>query len=256
MPDDDERGRLVTADYNAEMIEHVERYPRLRDRAIFVGNPDDIVPERFGPDLPEIRPWTEDHYAFSGYVTGIDPGAVADRARLRSELGWAPDERVCVVTVGGSSVGVHLLRRIGEACDAARAAVPGLRMVVVTGPRLGADVLAARPGLEVHTFLPDLHLLLAACDLAVVQGGLTTTMELTAAGTPFIYVPLRHHFEQNFHVRHRLEQYGAGRCLEYDELSPETLAVAMVTELDRPVNYRPVESEGAARAAGLVADLL
>src|SRR5680860_566625 len=141
MPDDDERGRLVTADYNAEMIEHIERYPRQRDRAIFVGNPEDIVPERFGPDLPEIRRWTEQHYDFSGYVTGIDPGSLADRARLRAELGWAADERVCVVTAGGSGVGSHLLRRVGEAYDAARAAVPGLRMVVVTGPRLEADVI-------------------------------------------------------------------------------------------------------------------
>ena len=33
-----------------------ERYPRVRDRAIFVGNPDDIVPGAFGADLPGIRP--------------------------------------------------------------------------------------------------------------------------------------------------------------------------------------------------------
>ena len=48
----DARGRrargLLTADYNAEMIEHVARYPRLRDRAVFVGDPDDIVPDPFG----------------------------------------------------------------------------------------------------------------------------------------------------------------------------------------------------------------
>jgi hypothetical protein len=33
-----------------------------------------------------------------------------------------------------------------------------------------------------------------------VQGGLTTSMELTANGRPFLYFPLGHHFEQNFHV--------------------------------------------------------
>ena len=38
-------------------------------------------------------------------------------------------------------------------------------------------------------------------------------MELTAAATPFVYVPLEHHFEQNFHVRHRLDRYGQDpRC--------------------------------------------
>ena len=41
---------------------------------------------------------------------------------------------------------------------------------------------------------------LAACDLAVVQGGLTTTMELTAVGRPFLYFPLANHFEQQLHV--------------------------------------------------------
>lgn len=256
MPDDDERGRLVAADYNAEMIEHIERFPRLRDRAVFVGNPADIVTERFGPDLPEIRAWTEQHYDFSGYITGIDPASIADRARLRADLGWAPDERVCVVTVGGSGVGSHLIRRVGEAYEVARDAVAGLRMVVVTGPRLAADVIRARPNLEVHSYVPDLYRQLAACDLAVVQGGLTTTMELAAAGTPFIYVPLRHHFEQNFHVRHRLEQYGVGRCLEYDDLDPATLAGAILDELGREPSSRPVETDGADRAADLIADLL
>ena len=80
------RGSL-TADYNAEMIEQIARYPRVRDRAIFVGDPDDIVPERFGPDLPSIRDWTEQHYSFAGYVTGFDPPGSTDREALRAELG-------------------------------------------------------------------------------------------------------------------------------------------------------------------------
>ena len=51
MPDGREREAFLTADYNAEMIEHIARFPRVRDRALFVGNPDDVVPEqlRAGP---------------------------------------------------------------------------------------------------------------------------------------------------------------------------------------------------------------
>ena len=45
MPDGGEREAFVAADYNAEMIEHIARFPRVRDQAIFVGNPDDIVPD-------------------------------------------------------------------------------------------------------------------------------------------------------------------------------------------------------------------
>ena len=83
--------------------------------------------------------------------------------------------------------------------------------MVVTGPRIDPASLPRRRGATIRGYVPDLYQHLAACDLAVVQGGLTTCMELTANRRPFLYVPLRHHFEQNFHVRHRLERYGAGR---------------------------------------------
>ena len=83
--------------------------------------------------------------------------------------------------------------------------------------------------------------------MAVVQGGLTTTMELTAANRPFLYVPLRHHFEQNFHVRHRLDRYGAGTCVDYEQAcDPDALAAQLVAALGREVRYRPVETDGAA----------
>ena len=110
--------------------------------------------------------------------------------------------------------------------------------------------------MEVRTYVQDLYRHLAACDLAVVQGGLSTCMELTANRRPFLYFPLRHHFEQNFHVRHRLERYGAGRCMEYETPTPEVIAAAIADEMGRPVRYRPVETDGAARAAARIAELL
>lgn len=256
MPDDDARAAAVTADYNAEMIEHIDRSPRIRDRAIFVGDPDDIVDERFGPGLPRIRDWTREHYDFAGYVTGFDRAAVADRDELRASLGYRPDERVCVVSVGGSGVGGHLLRRVSGGFGAAASRVPGLRMVVVTGPRIDPASIPAADGLEVRAFVPDLYRHLAAADLAVVQGGLTTCMELTAAGRPFLYIPLRHHFEQNIHVAHRLRRHGAGRRLDFDDLTPDVLAEAIAEQIGRTTAYRPVPDHGAARAAALLADLL
>jgi pimeloyl-ACP methyl ester carboxylesterase/predicted glycosyltransferase len=256
MEDGGEREAFVTADYNAEMIEHIARFPRVRDRAIFVGNTGDIVPEAFGPDLPRIRDWTEEHYDFAGYVTGFDPADFADRESLRAELGYAPDEQVCIVTVGGSGVGGDLLRRVIEAFPDAKERLPALRMVVVAGPRIDPDTLPQVEGLEVQRYVHELYRHLAACDLAVVQGGLTTTMELTANRRPFLYFPLRHHFEQNFHVRHRLGRYGSGRCLDFDAASPDVIAEAIAEEIGRSVDYRSVETDGAARAAGLIAELL
>jgi UDP:flavonoid glycosyltransferase YjiC (YdhE family) len=94
------------------------------------------------------------------------------------------------------------------------------------------------------------------CDLAVVQGGLTTTMELTASRRPFLYFPLRDHFEQNLHVRHRLERYRAGRCMDFDSTTPADIAAAIASEIARDVDYRPVATDGAARAAAMLARLL
>lgn len=158
--------------------------------------------------------------------------------------------------MGGSGVGLPLLRRILDAVPAARRAVGDLRFEVVTGPRIDPEELPQPDGVRLHRYVPELHRHLAACDLAVVQGGLTTCMELTASRRPFIYVPLRHHFEQSFHVRHRLDRYGAGHCMPYEELEPDRLAGAVVEQLGRPVDYLPVATDGAARAASLLADLI
>jgi pimeloyl-ACP methyl ester carboxylesterase len=256
MPDGGPREAALTADYNLEMIEQIGRFPRLRDRAMFVGNPADVVQDSFGAGLPPIRDWVEQHYQFCGYISGYDPAEVADRAAIRAELGYHPGEKVCLVTVGGSGVGTDLLRRAVAAYPAAKQLVPGLRMIVVAGPRIDPAALLSPDGPELHGYVHDLYRHLAACDLAVVQGGLTTTMELVAARRPFIYVPLRHHFEQNFHVRHRLDRYGAGRRLDYEDTEPESLAQAMAEEIGRPVSYRPVEPGGAARAAACLAGLI
>ena len=194
MPDGGERERFLTADYNAEMIEHIAHCPRVRDRAIFVGDPDDIVSDSFGADLPPIRPWTEEHFSFSGYITGFDPIPLAERDAVREELGYRRDELVCIVTVGGSGVGGQLLRRVIASFREAKRLVPELRMIVVAGPRIDPATLPATDGLEIRAYVHDLYRHLAACDLAIVQGGLTTAMELTASRRPFIYFPLKLHF--------------------------------------------------------------
>jgi UDP:flavonoid glycosyltransferase YjiC (YdhE family) len=89
-----------------------------------------------------------------------------------------------------------------------------------------------------------------------VQGGLTTTMELAATRTPFIYFPLRNHFEQNYHVRHRLDRYGAGHYMDYAATDPEAIAAEIISRAGAPVDYLAVESNGAAKAAKMIADLI
>jgi predicted glycosyltransferase len=163
-----------------------------------------------------------------------------------------------VVTVGGTGVGASLLRRVVDAFPLAKRAVPELRMVVVAGPRIDPAGLPAghQEELELRAFVPDLYRHLAACDLAIIQGGLTTAMELTAHRRPFLYFPLAHHFEQTYHVPHRLDRYRAGQRMDYTTTDPDAIATAITGQIGHTVDYQPVERDGARRAAALLAELL
>jgi UDP:flavonoid glycosyltransferase YjiC (YdhE family) len=256
MPRGGEHEAFLAADWNAQMVEHVARTPRLRDSSIFIGEPDDVVREPLGPRLPAIDDWTREHFQFAGYIGGFEPEEIADRTALREEFGFGPDEKVCIVAAGGAAVGIGLLQRAAAAFPEAKRLVPELRMVLIAGPRIDTGALPATDGIEVCGYVHQLYRQLAACDIAITHGGLSTTMELTAAGRPFLYVPLRDHFEQNLHVAHRLERYGAGRRMDFETDGPAELAAALAAELHRELAYRAVDAGGAARAADQICALL
>jgi hypothetical protein len=44
--------------------------------------------------------------------------------------------------------------------------------------------------------------------------------------------------------------------MDYATSTPELIAEAIAAEIDRPISYRPVETDGAARAAALIAPLI
>lgn len=254
--DNDRAEATLTADYNREMVGHVERSPSVRDLSIFVGNPGDITDDSLAADLPNRRAWATSRFRFSGYILGDNVPPLADKAELRRQLGLKNGEQLLVVSVGGSGVGLSLIRRVVEAAPLLRRNHPGLRILVVTGPRISSAMLPATDGVTYRSFEPELPKLLAACDLAIVQGGLSTCMELAATATPFLYVPLQNHFEQVVHVPNRLRNYGAGRRIEFRDTMPDALAAAVSVELNRGSAARPVERDAADRAAGLISDLL
>ena len=249
MPEGGDDEARLTADYNAEMLEQIARFPSVRDRAIFVGSArgrrSPRLRRRAARDPPRGCRSTSTSAATSSPRTRARR---ADREALRAELGYRPDELVCLVTVGGSGVGAGLLRARDRRLPARRAErVPGLRMIVVCGPRIDPETLPSHDGLELVTYVDRLSRHLAACDVALTQGGLTTCMELAAARRPFVYFPLRRHFEQNLHVRHRLERYGAGQAMDLATATPETIAAAIAARAGRWRRRAPRSSATARR---------
>ncbi len=241
---------------NAENIDHLRFHPDVRDLSIMVGDEEDVLDREFGPDLPNMRQWSREYFAFSGYTYHFDPAAYRDKIALRRELGFREDDRVILVSAGGTRAGRSLLRKCAEAFALVAPKVPDVRMVLVAGPRLDAGDLPRGPQIDVRPFVPHLFRHHAAAHLAIVQGGLTTTMELAAFQTPFLYFPLRNHFEQNFHVARRLERLGAGVRMDYDRTGPEELGAAILDHLSKAVQYRDAPAGGTERAARLIANLL
>ena len=149
------------------------------------------------------------------YVLPFDPSAYRRTAALRRKLGYGTGYPLYVAAVGGTAVGRDLLELTAEAFALLRKEEPDARMVMVSGPRLHPASLPDVEGMDKLGYVPSLFEHLACADVAVVQGGLSTTMELTAARRPFIYFPLADHWEQQHFVTHRLGHYGAGLRMDY-----------------------------------------
>ena len=246
----------VCADYNAEMIEQRARYPRLRDLSLYVGEYDELPDALFGPGLPHIREWAREWFEPIGYILPFDPASYRDPATLRERLGYDTGGPLLFAAVGGTAIGHSLLRKVAEAFPILKEEVPDAQMVMVSGPRIDPRELPDAEGLEKRAYVHNLFEHLACADTAVVQGGLTTTMELVAARRPFVYFPLRKHWEQMHHVAYRLDYYHAGTRLDYAATSPESLAGALKQSLTKQVNYRQITPGASRRAAERIASLL
>ena len=64
------------------------------------------------------------------------------------------------------------------------------------------------------------------------------------------------HFEQCVHVCWRLFNYEADNSVYYAETDAPTLARRTLAQMNEPVRYRPVETDGAVRAAQRIAEVL
>jgi UDP-N-acetylglucosamine:LPS N-acetylglucosamine transferase len=121
-------------------------------------------------------------------------------------------------------------------------------MILITGPRLSPDELQIQPGVEVKGFVPDLYKYFSASDLGVVQGGFSSTLELTALGRLFIYFSIEGHSEQD-HVANRLARFNVGVRMYFSQTTPASLSEQILTNLNMKLSYKHIDTNGAQKAA-------
>lgn len=210
------------------------------------------VPDRaLGWRLPRAHTYAQAHYRPLGYVLPFDPAQVRDRATLRAELGYGQGALI-VCSIGGTRIAKGLLELCGQAYPILRESLPDLRMVLVCGPRLSPDELHVPPGPEIRGYVSELYRHLAAADLAIVHGGGSITLELTALRTPFLFFPVEGHSEQEVSVAGRIARHGAGVRMAYSQTTPQTVADAARARIGQEVTYAPIRTDGARVAAELI----
>jgi predicted glycosyltransferase len=247
--------RLMAYMWNRLWAKDYRTYSTGRNIALFVGEPEDVPDRPFGFLLPNRRLHAKAHYRFVGYILSFDPDEYVDRSRVRAKLGYG-NEPLIICSVGGTSVGKGLLELCGRSYQLIKAQIPNMRMVLVSGPRISSGSLRLPPEVEVKEYLPDLYEPFAACDLAIVLGGGTSTLELTALRRPFMYFPLEGHFEQEVAVAARLARHRAGEKTLFSRTTPEVLAERVVAGIGRKVDYATVNTGGARLSAQMIHRLL
>jgi len=225
------------------------------DLGLFIGEEEDVPDTNFGPFLPSRREWARTRCRFVGYVLDFDPTQYSDAISLRRELGYDLSPLV-LCAVGGTSIGRELLDLCGSTYPLLKQSIPDLQMVLICGPRLDPRELRVPAGVRVQGYVPALYKHLAACDVAVVQGGGTVTLELTALRRPFIFFPIEGHCEQEVYVADRLARHRAGVRLRQSGTNPAQLAEAIHTNLGAVARWPQIPVNGARQAAEAIHGLL
>jgi hypothetical protein len=228
--------------------------PQVVARSLFVGVPDDIPEGSWGPFLPTFKELGKG-MDFLGYILSFDPDELMDKSKVRAALGYGP-EPLIICTVGGTAVGKPLLDLCIRSYPIIERALPRAKMVLVCGPRIDPSEVVPVEGVDVVGYLPDLYRHLAACDIAITTASGTTSLELLALKKPFIYFPLEQHFEQNVHVCASNRRRGAGLQMSFSQTEPEMLAKAVIENIGRRMDYRPIPLHGARKAAAIIVEVL
>jgi UDP-N-acetylglucosamine:LPS N-acetylglucosamine transferase len=236
--------RLWSLDYKT--------FTKDKNLALFVGELEDIPDKRFGFALPNKRKHAKKYYNFIGNILPFDSKDYSDKKRVRQKLGYS-DKPLVICSIGGTSVGKELLELCAKAYPFVKEKIPDLQMVLVCGPRAKPELLEIPEGLEIKKYVPNLYEYFAASDLAVVQGGGTTTLELLALKKPFIYFPLIGHTEQE-NVSQKLQRYNAGIRMSYLNTDAKMLAEAIIKNINAEVNYKDTLLDGAKNAVKLLSN--
>jgi UDP:flavonoid glycosyltransferase YjiC (YdhE family) len=248
--------RLIAYKWNYEWAKINRTVPRKVLTSIFIGEMEDVPDKSFGFLLPNRRESVKNRNGnFVGYIVQFNPKDYANKQEIRKKLGLG-NEPLIVCSVGGTSIGLPLLELCCRTFPLIKGKIPSATMVLFPGPRISREHFSPTEGITVKEHLSNLYEYFAACDLAIVQAGSSTTLELVALNKPFVYFPIEGHFEQQVHVAARLERLHAGVKMQFSQTTPAMLAEQAVSQIGSNVNYPPIRLDGAKNTVNVLRHLM
>ena len=230
--------------------EIVDRVRKDFDFVLVHGDPAFIPLEDSFPLASEIS----DRLIYTGYIA--EAHGAGDAAPLEATVG--ADE--VVVSVGGGAVGGALLRTAIE--TRRRGCLANLRWRLLAGPNLPEPEFAALAaglpdGVVLERYRSDFPQMLRRCRVSVSQAGYNTVLDILVARAAAVVVPFASGRETEQSLRaERLAARGVLELLPENQLSPEQLASAMTRAMfTRPATIA-IDTGGALRSAGLIADMI
>jgi uncharacterized protein (TIGR00661 family) len=185
----------------------------------------------------EIPPKLMEKIVFTGPFLKQSPDEIEDKKKIREKFGFKEDERIVLVTVGGSEFGKRLLSFIYEALDE----IDADKIVMITGPQIDSDFIPDDDKIIKKKFLENIMEWMKLSDIIISLAGHTTTMEIASLGIPNILLPIENHSEQLKNAL-TMENYGISVVKKINEINSEELALDINNILNDEVLIKKIDN--------------
>lgn len=174
------------------------------------------------PDIEnsvEIPPELREKTIFTGPFLRQNPNEIENKKELRKKLGFKEDERIVLVTVGGSEFGKRLLKIIYESSEE----IDADKIIMITGPQINSDFIEDSNKIVKKSYLDNIMEWMKLSDVIISLAGHTTTMEIASLGIPNIIIPIENHSEQLKNAL-AMKKHGISLIKDINEINSKDLA--------------------------------
>lgn len=170
-------------------------------------------------DSIEVPSKLKEIVTFTGPLLKKNPDKLPNKIEIREKYGFKENDKIVLVTVGGSDFGKRLLKLIYDASES----IDCDKIVMITGPQIKSDFIPDSNKIIKKNFLENIMEWMKLSDIVISLAGHTTTMELASLGIPNILVPIDNHSEQLKNAQN-MEKYGISLVKKIKELNTTDFA--------------------------------